>query len=183
MLGHVPIPRSEVMPRKFQTPEPKGESYETQNQNQGRQALRQPQPHRSLTVVWGMYGVRPTQSTRKLTKGESHETQNQDQGRKALRQPQHDRSLTLKWHVPIPRSEVMPQKYPASEPKGESYEAQNQNQSRKALQQPQHHRSLIDLAMRMIRQRHHPYKDPRPESCGSLLVIRRAKTLLMVALP
>ncbi len=45
------MPRSAVMPRKFQASECKGESYETQNQSQGGKALRKPQHHCSLTLL------------------------------------------------------------------------------------------------------------------------------------
>ena len=51
LLGHVPIPRSEVMPRKYQMSEHKGESYEAEDQDQGWTSQPEPQHHRSLTLV------------------------------------------------------------------------------------------------------------------------------------
>jgi hypothetical protein len=50
-------------------------------------------------------------------KGESYETADSNQGWSSDPESQHDRSLTLKGHVPIPRSEVMPRKYPTSNTK------------------------------------------------------------------
>ena len=51
LLGHAPIPRNEVMPESFKRPNRKGESYEAQDQTQGRKARREPQHHRSLIVL------------------------------------------------------------------------------------------------------------------------------------
>jgi hypothetical protein len=42
LLGHVPIPRSEVSPESFKRPNPKENRNETQDQNQGWKARWQP---------------------------------------------------------------------------------------------------------------------------------------------
>ena len=123
-------------PESFKRPNPKENRNETQDQNQGRKARLQPQHDRSLTVVCGMYEVRHTQSTRKLTKGESYEAQDQNQSGTSEPEPQHDHSLTLLGHVPIPRSEVNPESFKRSNPKENRNETQDQNQGWKARWQP-----------------------------------------------
>jgi hypothetical protein len=109
----------------------KENGYEAQNQDPGRQHQTQPQRHgssdRSIFLRRHKVLVRDCRNAWgtefhavAARKGESNETADSSQGWTSRLEPQHDCSLTLKGHVPIPRSEVMPQKYPTSEPKGES---------------------------------------------------------------
>jgi hypothetical protein len=74
------------MPRRFQMFEPKGEWYETQNQNEGRKTGCQSQPHRSLTLPGHVPVSRSEDIPRRFQtsepKGESYETEDQNQGRK-----------------------------------------------------------------------------------------------------